>query len=635
MDCPRSCVEAGFWTLALGVAIDAGQLVSAMGPDDNWLQLVLDITPAQCGPTRLRHRADNAFMVTMGARIIQMQSGFAMLESAYVQPNGSANIMMKNMMDLFVGAVAYLLWGYEIAHGTTHSTSFMDPGLDFSHWFCSFSYATTSATIDSGALAGRISFWAYVILSTVMTGFTYPLAARWCWSDGWLQQMGFVDFAGSAVVHMIGAVSALVAACFCGPRIGRFPDYRCWRGLGRHFFMERYDSEYYQVPKEPTEKNLFRPFVKCRHPVQLLFGTWLLLVGFLAFNPASTLAVTQDSDLVIARSSVCTLLAAAGGGLGGMLWSMATTRSSVVLVPEVSNAVIAALVASCACCNIVSPVIAMFVGFVGAVLALLCEQLLIRLHIDDPVGAVSVHGPPGVWGALAVAFFAEPNCQSDLRGLFFGAGEAGWELLAVQLFGVIAMAAMSAAITYITVLILDRSVGFRCSRACELIGLDFWEHQFDDGSVSGDNPMKRMSSFRKTFHRASSCCYCGGAPEVEEDSSQPPGSTSTASKALASASADLDHMEMSVKIRALEAKIEQLTMALHAGVTSEDVFGGDISQSFSQSFRAACINAYVDKMTEGPSNSHRAGQADHTDQGHQCVPAETAAAMCDMHEGRV
>ena len=94
-------------------------------------------------------------------------------------------------------------------------------------------------------------------------------------------------------------------------------------------------------------------------------------------------------------------------------------------------------------------------------------------------------------------------------------------------------------------------------------------------------------------------------------------------------------MEMSVKIRALEAKIEQLTMALHAGVTSEDVFGGDISQSFSQSFRAACINAYVDKMTEGPSNSHRAGQADHTDQGHQCVPAETAAAMCDMHEGRV
>ena len=102
---------------------------------------------------------------------------------------------------------------------------------------------------------------------------------------------------------------------------------------------------------------------------------------------------------------------------------------------------IAALVASCGCCNIVSPVISMFIGFVGAVLALLCEELLIRLQIDDPVGAVSVHGPPGVWGALAVAFFAEPNCQSDLRGLFYGAGEAGWELLAVQLFGVISMAA--------------------------------------------------------------------------------------------------------------------------------------------------------------------------------------------------
>ncbi|CAE7462881.1 unnamed protein product [Symbiodinium pilosum] len=571
-----------------------------MGPDNNWLQLMLDLTPAECGLTRLRHRADNAFMVNMGARIIQMQSGFAMLESAYVQPNGSANIMMKNMMDLFVGAVAYLFCGYWISHGETHMTAFLGGDLDFSQWFCSFSYATTSATIDSGALAGRIAFWAYVVLSTVMTGITYPLAARWSWGNGWLQQLGFVDFAGSAVVHMLGAVSALVGACFCGPRIGRFPSYRCWRGLGKWLFREKNSSEYYQIPKEPSEKNLFRPFVRCRHPVQLLFGTWLLLVGFLAFNPASTLAVTEDADLVVGRASVCTLLAAAGGGLGGMLWSMAITRSTVVLVPEVSNAVIAALVASCACCNAINPVVAMFVGFVGAILALACDALLVRLQIDDPVGAVAAHGPPGVWGTVAVAFFAEPNCQSDVQGLLYGASTAGWQLLAVQILGVVALSAMSAGVTYITLLFIDIIMGVRCSRACELIGLDFWEHQFDDGSVAGDNPIKRMSTLRKTFQRASSCCcYCGSAPDAEQDALGQPASAPHPAATKPSNLENLSHAELSMKIQSLEVKLERLmTAMLQDGSTSQDIFGGESSHS--QSFRAACINAYVDKMTETP-----------------------------------
>ena len=151
-----------------------------------------------------------------------------------------------------------------------------------------------------------------------------------------------------------------------------------------------------------------------------------------------------------------------------MLWSMAITRSTVVLVPEVSNAapwpfpwphvtlplcipfcsqssfraqVIAALVASCACCNAINPVVAMFVGFVGAILALACDALLVRLQIDDPVGAVAAHGPPGVWGTVAVAFFAEPNCQSDVQGLLYGASTAGWQLLAVQILGVVALSA--------------------------------------------------------------------------------------------------------------------------------------------------------------------------------------------------
>jgi len=477
-------------------------------PDDRWVEQMSAQALPTCQPFRLRHRADIAFIVTMGARIIQMQSGFAMLESAYAQPNNSANIMMKNMLDLFIGVLAFYLFGYCIAYGDTHDVGFADTGYDLAHWFCSFSYATTAATINSGALAGRVAFFPYLVLSTVMTGVVYPISARLVWGGGWLQQMGFVDFAGSATVHLVGAVSAVVATCFVGPRIGRFKEYRAWRAPWNVIFLEKNDDKYYREPEAPVEKKVFVPFRRCRHPVQLLFGTFLLLVGFLAFNPASTFATTADKDLTVAYSSVTTLLASAGAGVGGMLFSVVSARAAVVRVPELTNAVVGGLVASCACCSVIPVPIAPLVGFVAALLTLSFEELLARFQIDDAVGAVAAHGPSGAWGTLAVALFANKHCgdNHDYSGIFFGGGDAAWRLLGVQALGISVLMAISLTSTYFVVMLVDLLFGFRVSRACELIGLDFWEHQFDDGSLDAGShkaTLYGLSKMREDLSRRS------------------------------------------------------------------------------------------------------------------------------------
>ncbi|CAK9004216.1 unnamed protein product [Durusdinium trenchii] len=525
-------------------------------PDDTWVNSMQGQALPECLAFRTRHRADVAFIVTMAGRIIQMQSGFAMLESAYAQPNNAANIMMKNLLDLCIGVLAFYLFGYTIAFGESYDVGIADAGFDLAHWFCSFSYATTAATINSGALAGRVAFFPYLALSTMMTGLVYPISARLVWGHGWLQQMGFVDFAGSATVHLVGAVSALVSTMICGPRIGRFPEYRSWRKPWSWLFGEKHDDQYYRVPQDPVEKKVFISFRRCRHPVQLLFGTFLLLVGFLAFNPASTFSVTSGHDLVMAHASATTLLAAAGAGIGGMAYSMARTRSTVVRVPELTNALIGGLVASCACCVVIPLPVAPLVGLIAALLTLSVEELLAYFQVDDAVGAVAAHGPSGAWGTLAVSLFAEKHCSgnSEIVGLFFGGGEEAWKHLGIQCTGILMLTGISLGFTYVIVMLVDFLFGFRCSRACELIGLDFWEHQFDDGSLQSNNDkaalfdlaQMREDLSRRNRHldsvvpkkwRSPSKSYVDVTESV--DSRESRARTSTTSQSMSSESTDL------------------------------------------------------------------------------------------------
>mmetsp|Transcript_49151 Transcript_49151/g.114956 ORF Transcript_49151/g.114956 Transcript_49151/m.114956 type:complete len:587 (-) Transcript_49151:83-1843(-) len=452
-----------------------------------WITSMRERMSAECVGLRVRHRADTIFLLVMGGRILTMQTGFAMLESAYGEKMNSANIMMKNTMDLLCGAVSFFFFGYWFAFGDGAEPQWDEENnFDYAMWFQQFSYATTAATIDSGALAGRVSFSAYIIYSFFVTGLIYPSAVRMTWGGGWLDEMGFIDFAGSSIVHMVGSVSACVSAALLGPRIGRFPNYRSGSRLWRLITLDRNPDGWYQGPIDSVEKAIFVKPRSITNPVQALFGLFVLIVGFLAFNPGSTLATTGDTDLLGARATVTTLMAGSGGALACTVWTAARTSVPNINIPDFVTGILASLVASCACCHAVTPAVAILVGFIAALVAFVVQELVDYVQIDDPVGAIAVHGPPGVVGTLSVAFFAKPHCLNSTTGLVYGGGAAAWEQLGVQCIGILSLAGFTVVATYVLVLVLKLFWGFRSERSAELIGLDYVEHSYDDGTYTAD-----------------------------------------------------------------------------------------------------------------------------------------------------
>jgi len=434
---------------------------------------------------RFRHRADTMFLLVMGGRVLTMQTGFAMLESAYGEKMNAANIMMKNTMDLLSGALAFFFFGYWLAY--EESVHWDDENnFDYAMWFTQFSYATTAATIDSGALAGRVAFSSYIIFSICMTGVVYPLCVRMTWGGGWLHDLGFMDFAGSAIVHMVGSVSACTSATLIGPRIGRFPKFRVGGKLWRLLSLDRRSDDWYQGPLDEVERAIFVKPKNISNPVQALFGLFVLIIGFLGFNPGSTFATTGGTDLLGARATVTTLLAGSGGSFACIAWSLIKTKTPNITIPNFVTGVLAGLVSSCACCHAVTPLVSICIGFMAAFAAFLSDELITSLQIDDPVGAIAVHGPPGVVGALSLAIFAKPHCLSDLKGLVYGGGADAWEQLGIQIVGVLSLAGVAAGATYLLVTFINLIWGFRCDRSAELVGLDYTEHNYDDGSYTAD-----------------------------------------------------------------------------------------------------------------------------------------------------
>jgi len=463
---------------------------------------------AKCAAGRVRHRADTVYMLVMAARVIMMQTGYALMESGSVRPINGSNIMMKGFVDLLLGAAAWYVVGDEIAYPHSQNDLDGDPSwtFDFARWFLNVSYVVTAATINSAALAERVSFLPHAVYVATFVFIVYPIAVRWVWGGGWLADEGFIDFAGGAVVHLVGAVSALVACCICGPRIGRFDGYRGWRGIARYVFMQRHPDTYFKMP-EAEELGVFRSIQRCSNPVQLLYGVLSLLVGFIALTPAATNTVDAN-DLLAARLTVIQLLAAASGSVAAYIASIIKTRSSVVTVPELAQAIIGASVSVCACANVLTPGAAMVVGFVGAALALISGRLIEMAQIDDPIQVVSAHGLPGLWGVLCVAIFAKPHCHSDLRGLLYGGGEGAWKLLGTQVVGLCSLAGWTAFSTYICTLLVDMLCSLRCSRAAELVGLDFTEHAYDHGN-SARSIQKLSHALEKDslMHRAMGACF--------------------------------------------------------------------------------------------------------------------------------
>jgi Amt family ammonium transporter len=422
------------------------------------------------------------FLLFAGALVFLMQAGFAMLCAGSVRQKNVKNIMLKNLLDACGGAIGFWTIGYAFAYADNSSGSktfignknFFVNQLDGSggSWigfFFQFAFAATAATIVAGTVAERCKMEAYLCYSIFLTGFVYPVVVHAIWSgDGWLtafrddpwQEVGVVDFAGSGVVHMTGGATALVAAIVLGPRKGRFYDD---------------DGNPLETPTEFPAHNV---------ALQVL-GTFLLWFGWYGFNPGSALAIDNaDSSATAALCAVTTTLAAASGCISSMFTDtiiemMATGEASYDLTCAM-NGCLGGLVAITAGCSVVTPWASIIIGIIGGWVYLAFSKLLVKLKIDDAVDAIPVHFANGMWGVMAVGFFAEPDLMaiagynSDVPGVFYG-GDGS--LLLCQFVSVVFICAWVFFLMTPFFVVLNMLGMFRVDALEEEVGLDISHHR--------------------------------------------------------------------------------------------------------------------------------------------------------------
>jgi Amt family ammonium transporter len=414
------------------------------------------LTFAQSGEEAANAAAiDTVWVLLAAVLVFFMQAGFAMVETGFTRAKNAVNIGMKNLMDFSVGTLAFWAVGFALMFGTDRFGLFgasgfflsaADPGSGeglwtFAFWMFQVVFAATAATIVSGAMAERTKFVAYLIYSVVISMLIYPISGHWIWGGGWLGNLGFTDFAGSTAVHSVGGWCALSGALLLGPRVGKYVSRN-----GR------------VAVKAIQGHNL---------PLATL-GVFILWFGWFGFNAGSTVSGT---NLSIAYIVVNTNAAAAAGALGAMFLSWIRAKK-----PDLSmslNGALAGLVGITAGCANVAPAGAIAIGLIAGALVVLSVEFIDKvLHVDDPVGAVSVHGVCGVWGTVAVGLFAQGEYGGQ-AGLLFG---GGWGLLGVQALGVLAVFGWTAATSLALFALLKATIGLRVSPEEELRGLDIGEH---------------------------------------------------------------------------------------------------------------------------------------------------------------
>jgi Amt family ammonium transporter len=398
----------------------------------------------------------NTIWVLLGAALVFfMQAGFAMCEAGFTRAKNTGNILMKNLMDFCIGTPLYWLFGYGIMFGAgTALFGWIDPFImkDYAHilpagvplWaYAIFQtvFCATSATIVSGAMAERTKFSAYCIYSAAISLFIYPVSGHWIWGGGWLAEMGFHDFAGSTAVHMVGGVCALIGAKMLGPRIGKYgKDGKPRAILGHNLSIAA-------------------------------LGVFILWFCWFGFNGAST--VGMDSDELIGSASLVffnTNLAAAVATVATMAFTWLRYGK-----PDVSmtfNASLAGLVGITAGCDAVNPFGAAIIGLVCGIVVVLSVEFFDKVvKIDDPVGAISVHGVCGCLGTILTGLFA--TGISTMKGVFYG---GGFKFFGVQVLGVLSTIAWTAVVITIVFVLIKKTIGLRADAADELMGLDRSEH---------------------------------------------------------------------------------------------------------------------------------------------------------------
>ncbi|MCB5187149.1 ammonium transporter [Methylobacillus caricis] len=397
----------------------------------------LGITAVSAGDGASQAQAmDSVWVAISGALVFMMQAGFAMLESGMARAKNAVNVMMKNYMDLAVGALLFWLVGYGLMFGgnpsgwigTDHFALAYGDDWSASMLFFQVMFAATAATIVSGAMAERTSFVAYLLGACGIMALIYPVFGSWAWNEhGWLKQMGFIDFAGSTVVHSVGAWCALAGIMVLGPRLGRFGS----------------KGEVHMIPG---------------HNLGLVaMGGFLLWFGWFGFNGGSTLAAGAEIGPILLN----THMAGSAGAVGALLTTLAMRQP--VLMAYVVNGSLGGLVAITAGCASMDVPYAVLTGFMGGIVTMFGVWALEKLRLDDVVGAVAVHGFSGVWGTIAAGLFLKGN-MFDLNQVI------------VQLIGV----AVAFVWVFLSALLmyglLARTIGLRVSTMHEQRGLDITEH---------------------------------------------------------------------------------------------------------------------------------------------------------------
>jgi ammonium transporter, Amt family len=411
---------------------------------------------------------DTAWVMGTGLLVFFMNCGFTMLEIGLCQQKNTVNILTKNLMVFALTTAAFSTIGFGLMFGNGNdwigANGFFLLGIDNSpaigsayqgvfrsmgwagipleaKFFFELTFASTAATIVSGAVAERIKLVDFFIFTLLFGGIAYPIIGHWVWGGGWLAGLGFFDFAGSSVVHVVGGCAALMGAILLKPRVGKYAKTGLPLSLPQHSMMAT------------------------------TLGCFIMWLGWFGFNGGSTLAVTPS----IAHIILATNVAAACGGIAAMMvtWIVAGKPDLVLLI----DGILAGLVAITASCAFVGLASAAIVGIVAGVLVVFAVGWIESAGIDDPVGAVAVHLVNGIWGTLALGLFSEGNAfglsPAPGRGLFWG---GGWQQLGNQSLGLVAILLAATLFSYAFWMLLKVTLGLRVSRKAELMGLDISEH---------------------------------------------------------------------------------------------------------------------------------------------------------------
>lgn len=544
-----------------------------------------------------RYSSLDTIWVLMGAFLVFfMQPGFAMVEAGLTRAKNAGNIVMKNLMDFALGTIVFWVIGFGLMFGTDisgiigapdffvqHFTVGEDAGyppmayLIFQTVFCA-----TAATIVSGAMAERTKFSAYCIYSILISAIIYPISGHWAWGGGWLSELGFHDFAGSTVVHMVGGVSALVGAKILGPRIGKYNK----------------DGSMNAIPG---------------HSLTLAaLGAFILWFGWFGFNGGSTVSATGDETLLaISNIYVTTNMAAAVAATTVML--LTWLRYGKPDVSMTLNGALAGLVAITAGTDAVDPFGSVAIGFLAGIAVVFAVEFFDKVaKIDDPVGAISVHGVCGALGTILTGLFAVDG------GLLYGGGTS---LLLTQIIGVVAVAIYVAVIMTVVFYIIKATIGLRVSSEEELAGLDLEEHglasayaDFMPRSRAASTPVIPITVVPAAGTARTSADAASASASASPASVNPTGSTPVSSTAPAApapvvsidqaipvetrqtVSAD-GHTFTLISIITADSRFEMLKDALEqagiTGMTVTKVLGHGLQKGHTELYRGSEVKAHL------------------------------------------